>query len=221
MFQTFSFRHVEYLAQAGLWTLALSALALIGGSVLGTGVALARISPVRPIRALSQVYLFIVQGTPLLVLLFIAYFGVAYAGFDVPPLAAASVAFALYAGAFLGDIWRGAIQAVPPGQWESAAALGLTRWRTLRLVVVPQAIRIAVPPTLGFAVQLVKNTALASVIGFVELTRAGQIVANSTFQPLQVFLTVGAMYFVICFTLSLIARQLETRVPSLGPIAIQ
>jgi polar amino acid transport system permease protein len=221
MFQTFSFRHVEYLAQAGLWTLTLSALALVGGSVLGTGVALARISPVRAIRAVSQVYLFVVQGTPLLVLLFIAYFGVAYAGLDVPPLAAASVAFALYAGAFLGDIWRGAIQAVPPGQWESAAALGLTRWRTLRLVVVPQAIRIAVPPTLGFAVQLVKNTALASVIGFVELTRAGQIVANSTFQPLKVFLTVGAMYFVICFTLSLVARQLETRVPRLGPIAIQ
>lgn len=221
MFQTFSFRHVEYLANAGIWTLVLSAIALAGGSVLGAGIALARISPLRPVRALAGAYLFLIQGTPLLVLLFIAYFGVAFAGFDVPPLAAASLAFALYAAAFLGDIWRGAIQAVGRGQWEAASALGLGRWRALRLVVVPQAIRIAVPPTLGFFVQLVKNTALASVIGFIELTRAGQIVSNSTFQPLKVFLTVGAMYFVICFTLSFLTRQLEARVPHIRPIPIQ
>ena len=221
MFQTFSLRHVEYLAQAGTWTLVLSAIALAGGSILGSAVALARISPLRPVRALAQVYLFVIQGTPLLVLLFIAYFGMAFAGLDVPSLVAAAIAFALYAAAFLGDIWRGAMQAVGRGQWEGAAALGLGWWRTLGLVVVPQAIRIAVPPTLGFCVQLVKNTALASVIGFVELTRAGQIVSNSTFQPLKVFLTVGAMYFVICFTLSFVTRQLEARVPHIQPIPIQ
>ncbi len=221
MFQTFSFRHVEYLAQAGLWTLALSAIALIGGSLLGVGVTLARISPIRPVRICGQIYLFIIQGTPLLVLLFIAYFGLAFAGLDVPPLAAAAGAFSLYAAAFLGDIWRGAIQAVGRGQWEGSAALGLGWWRTLRQVVAPQALRIAVPPTLGFIVQLVKNTALASIIGYVELTRAGQIVSNSTFQPLKVFLTVAAMYFVICFTLSLVSRQLEARVPQISPIPVQ
>ena len=221
MFQTFSFRHVEYLAQAGIWTLVLSGVALAGGALFGALVALARISPRRPVRLLAQTYLFIVQGTPLLVLLFIAYFGMAFAGLDVPPLAAAGFAFTLYAAAFLGDIWRGAVQAVGSGQWEGAAALGLGWWRTLGLVIVPQAVRVAVPPTLGFCVQLVKNTALASVIGFVELTRAGQIVSNSTFQPLKVFLTVAAMYFVICFTLSFVARQLEARVPHIRPIAIQ
>jgi polar amino acid transport system permease protein len=221
MFQTFSFRHVEFLAHAGIWTFTLSGIGLLAGAVLGAIVALARISPLRAVRVLAQIYLFAVQGTPLLVLLFIAYFGVAFAGFDVPPLVAASFAFSLYAGAFLGDIWRGAVQAVSRGQWEGAAALGFGWWRTLRLVVVPQAIRIAVPPTLGFCVQLVKNTALASVIGFVELTRAGQIVSNSTFQPLEVFLTVAAMYFVICFTLSFVTRQLEARVPHIRPIAVQ
>jgi polar amino acid transport system permease protein len=221
MFQTFSLRHVEYLAHAGLWTLVLYAVALVGGSLLGVVVTLARISPIRPVRVCAQVYLFIIQGTPLLVLLFIAYFGVAFAGLDVPPLAAAAAAFSLYAAAFLGDIWRGAIQAVGKGQWEGSAALGLSWWRTLRRVIAPQALRIAVPPTLGFVVQLVKNTALASIIGYVELTRAGQIVSNSTFQPLKVFLTVAAMYFIICFTLSLIARQLEARVPQIGPIAVQ
>jgi polar amino acid transport system permease protein len=221
MFQTFSFRHVEFLAEAGRWTLALSGIALVCGAILGALVALARIAPIRPLRYLAQAYIFIVQGTPLLVLLFIAYFGVAFAGFDVPPLVAASFAFTLYAAAFLGDVWRGAIQAVKPGQWEGAAALGLGWWHTLRLVIVPQAIRIAVPPTLGFCVQLVKNTALASVIGFVELTRAGQIVSNSTFQPLKVFLTVAAMYFIICFALSFATRQLEARVPHIRPIPIQ
>lgn len=221
MFQTFSFRHVEYLAQAGTWTIVLSVIALLGGALLGVAVALARISPLRPIRFAAQVYQFVIQGTPLLVLLFIAYFGVAFLGFDVPSLVSAAFAFSLYAGAFLGDIWRGAIQAVGNGQWEGAAALGLGWWRTLQRVIVPQAIRIAVPPTLGFCVQLVKNTALASVIGFVELTRAGQIVSNSTFQPLKVFSTVAAMYFVICFALSAIARQLETKVPHIRPIPIQ
>lgn len=221
MFQTFSWRHVGYLAQAGEWTLLLAAIALAAGAVLGACVALARISRARPVRLMARAYMFLIQGTPLLVLLFVAYFGVAFAGFDVPPLLAASFAFTLYAGAFLGDIWRGAIEAVPRTQWEGAAALGLSRGRILRLVVVPQAVRIAVPPTLGFTVQLVKNTALASVIGFVELTRAGQIVSNSTFQPLGVFLTVGAMYFVICFSLSLVARQLEARVPHLRAVAVQ
>ena len=147
MFQTFSFHHVEYLAAAGLWTLVLSAVGLVGGAILGSIVSLARISPIRAIRYLAQAYLFVIQGTPLLVLLFIAYFGMAFAGFDVAPLVAASCAFALYAAAFLGDIWRGAMQAVGSGQWEGAAALGLGWWRTLRRVVVPQAIRIAVPPT--------------------------------------------------------------------------
>ena len=107
------------------------------------------------------------------------------------------------------------------GQWEGAAALGLGWWPALGKVVLPQAMRIAVPPTLGFVVQLVKNTALASIIGYIELTRAGQIVANTTFQPLPVFLTVAAMYFVICGTLSLVSRQLEARVPQIRPIPIQ
>jgi polar amino acid transport system permease protein len=221
MFQTYSFHHVQYLAQAGLWTLLLSAIALVGGAAFGVFLTLARISPIRPVRVCAQVYIFVIQGTPLLVLLFISYFGLSFAGLDVPPIVAAAGAFSLYAAAFLGDIWRGAIQAVGKGQWEGAAALGLGWWPALGKVVLPQAMRIAVPPTLGFVVQLVKNTALASIIGYIELTRAGQIVANTTFQPLPVFLTVAAMYFVICGTLSLVSRQLEARVPQIRPIPIQ
>ena len=211
MFQTYSLVHVEFLAHAALWTAALAAIALAGGGVGGLLVATARVSRVRPVRATAVAFITVVQGTPLLVQLFLAYFGAAFAGFDVPPLAAAALAFTLYASAFFGDIWRGAIEGVPHGQWEAASALGLGRLAALRLIVVPQAIRPAIPPTVGFIVQLVKNTALASIIGFRELTRAGQIVSNVTFQPLAVFLTVAAFYFVICYPISLASRRLEAR----------
>jgi polar amino acid transport system permease protein len=211
MFQTFSFVHVEFLAHAALWTAALAGIALAGGGVGGLLVAVLRVARARVLRGVGIGFITVVQGTPLLVQLFLAYFGAAFAGLDVPPLAAAALAFTLYASAFFGDIWRGAIEGVPRGQWEAASALGLGRLATLRLIVVPQAIRPAIPPTVGFIVQLVKNTALASIIGFRELTRAGQIVSNVTFQPLPVFLTVAAFYFAICYPISLASRRLEAR----------
>jgi polar amino acid transport system permease protein len=211
MFQTFNFVHVEFLAHAALWTAALAGIALCGGCVGGLLVAACRVSKLRALRIVGVCFITIVQGTPLLVQLFLAYFGAAFAGLDVPPLAAAALAFTLYASAFFGDIWRGAIEGVPHGQWEAASALGFGRLTTLRLIVVPQAIRPAIPPTVGFIVQLVKNTALASIIGFRELTRAGQIVSNVTFEPLPVFLTVAAFYFVICYPISLASRRLEAR----------
>jgi polar amino acid transport system permease protein len=211
MFQTFSFVHIEFLAHAALWTAALAGIALTGGGLGGLLVAVCRVSRLRAPRYAALGFIGLVQGTPLLVQLFLAYFGAAFAGLDVPPLAAAALAFTLYASAFFGDIWRGAIEGVPLGQWEAAAALGLGRLATLRLVIVPQAVKPAIPPTVGFIVQLVKNTALASIIGFRELTRAGQIVSNVTFQPLAVFLTVAAFYFVICYPISLASRRLEAR----------
>jgi polar amino acid transport system permease protein len=211
MFQTFSWTHVGFLAQAAQWTGLLALIALSGGALGGLVIAVLRLSPVRAAQYLSRGFITLVQGTPLLVQLFPAYFGVAFAGLDVPPLAAAALAFTLYAAAFLGDIWRGAVDAIPRGQWEAASALGIGHLATLRLVVVPQAVRPALPPTVGFVVQLVKNTALASIIGFRELTRAGQIVANVTFQPLAVFLTVALFYFAICYPLSLASRRLEAR----------
>jgi polar amino acid transport system permease protein len=211
MFQTFGPAHVMFLAHAGLWTAMLSAVAFGGGMAGGLVVAAFRVARTPWLRRLADGYITVVQGTPLLVQLFLCYFGAAFAGLDVPPLAAAAVAFTLNTAAFLGDIWRGAVEAVPHGQWEAAAALGLGRGRTLRLVVLPQAFLPAIPPTVGFLVQVVKNTALASIIGFRELTRAGQIVANATFQPLSVYVTVAVFYFAICYPLSLASLRLEAR----------
>jgi len=124
MFQHFSLAHVVYLLRATEWTLLLSAVALVFGGIFGAIVALLRISAYSPLRWLARAYIYVVQGTPLLVLLFIAYFGLADLGLDLPPLVAAGVGFTLYASAFLGEIWRGSIEAVGRGQWEGSGALG-------------------------------------------------------------------------------------------------
>ena len=211
MFQTFGLNHVGFLLQSTTWTLLLSAIALVGGAVGGALIALMRISGNRWVDGIARVYIYVLQGTPLLVTLFIVYFGIAGLGFDLPALAAAAIGFTLYSGAFLGEIWRGALEAVGRGQWEGAFALGLGWWRTMQKIVVPPAVRAALPPTVGFCVQLVKNTALASIVGFIELTRAGQIVSSATFQPLQVYLCVAAIYFAICSTLAYASRRLEQR----------
>ena len=203
--------HVFYLLQAARWTILLSLIAIAGGAVLGLALALARVSKLRMLRALAIVYIQIVQGTPLLILLFLSYFGLSLVGLRLDPLVAAGISLTFYVGAFLGEIWRGCIEAVPRTQWEASDCLGLNRFQQYAYVILPQAVRIATPPTVGFMVQVVKNTSLASIIGFVELTRAGQIVNNSTFQPFLVFLFVAAIYFAICYPLSVTSRALERK----------
>jgi len=122
---------------------------------------------------------------------------------------AVTVAYSIYASAFLAEIWRGALQSIPRQQWEAGAALALSFPEQLRHVIMPQAVRVAIPPTVGFLVQLIKNTSLAAVIGFVELTREGQLTTAATFRPFSVFLVVAFIYFLICFPLTLLSRRLE------------
>jgi polar amino acid transport system permease protein len=208
---SFSLTHVGYLAVAAEWTVVLSLLAFAGGAVLGLVLALGRVSTIGALRKLSAAYIQVVQGTPLLVLLFLSYFGISIVGLDVPPLLAAALSLTLYTGAFLGEIWRGCIQSVARTQWEAAECLGMNRFGQYVHVILPQAARIAIPPTVGFTVQVVKNTSLASVIGFLELSRAGQVVNNSTFQPFTVFLVIALMYFALCYPLSLASRHFERK----------
>jgi len=200
-----------YLIMAARWTLALTALAFVGGGLLGMIILLLRVVPVRPVRWVAVGWIQAIQGTPLLAQLFVFFFGFAIFGYRVSPWSAAGVAFSIYASAFLAEIWRGCVEAVPRQQWEASAALGLGFGQQLRYVIVPQAFRISIPPTVGFLVQLVKNTSLASVIGFVELARAGQIVNNSTFEPFAIFTVVAALYFALCYPLSLAARALKRK----------
>jgi len=208
---TFSLLHFEYLLQAAVWTIVLSLVAFVCGGGFGFVIALCRISRSPWLRRIASWYIQIVQGIPLLVVLFLAYFGLAIAGFKLSPLVAAGISFAIYCAAFLGEIWRGCIEAVPKTQWEASECLGFNRFEQLQKVILPQAFKIAIPPTVGFMVQIVKNTSLASVIGFVDLSRAGQIINNSTFQPFTVFGCVALIYFCICYPLSALSKHFERK----------
>jgi polar amino acid transport system permease protein len=194
---------------AARWTVLLSLAAFAGGALVGAALLVARIARVRGAARGAALYVQLFQGTPLLMQLFLAYFGLALVGLDVPAWAAACLALTLYSSAFLTEIWRGCVEAIPRGQWEAADSLALDLRQTLLHVIAPQALRIAIPPTVGFAVQVIKGTALASVLGFIELTKAGTMISNATFRPFTVYACVALLYFALCFPVSAWARRLE------------
>lgn len=198
------------------WTLLLSLVAFVGGGIGGFAVALCRASENRVPRVVATGFIEAFRGTPLLLQLFMIYYGLALLDFPLDPWLAVAVGFTLNASAFLGEIWRGCIQAVPKGQSEAAFALGLHRWPVMLTVVLPQAVRIAIPPTVGFLVQLIKGTSLAAIIGFTELSRTGQVLSNITYKPLLVYSVVGAVYFVVCWPVSLFGRVMERRLAAAG-----
>jgi polar amino acid transport system permease protein len=203
--------HMLYLLQGAAWTVGLSLIAFVGGGLVGLLVALCRVSPLKPLRLATAAYVQLVQGTPLLVILFMSFFGLPAIGLKISPLSAAAASLTVYVSAYLGEIWRGCIESVPRAQWEAAECLALTRVQRMRLVILPQAVRIATPPTVGFMVQIIKNTSLASVVGFVELARSGQIINNSVFEPFLVYVIIAALYFAMCFPLSRWSQRLEQR----------
>ena len=196
---------------AARWTVLLSLIAFVGGTIVGLALLVARIAKLRGADVLVGAYVQLFQGTPLLMQLFLAYFGLGLLGINVSPWVAAALALTLYTSAFLTEIWRGCVAAVAKGQWEASSALALNLREQLVHVIGPQALRVAIPPTVGFLVQVIKGTALASVIGFVELTKAGSMISNATFKPFVVFSCVALLYFVLCFPVSLYAKNLERK----------
>lgn len=202
------------LLAAGLGgTLILSGLSLLFGGLFGLAIALSRISPLAFVARATGLYIQLLQGIPLLVLMGLCFYGPSLMGItSVAPLTAATLAMTLYTSAYLGEIWRGSLQSVPRPQWEAAVCLGLSRWQRMTRVIVPQAVRIATPPTVGFMVQVVKNTSVASlVVGFAELSYNAKILNNATFQPFLYFGLAGMLYFAVCYPLSRQARALERK----------
>ncbi|MCZ4316722.1 amino acid ABC transporter permease [Comamonadaceae bacterium G21597-S1] len=212
VFRSFGSDELALLLQGAQWTVGLSLMAFVGGSVFGLLIAVMRVSAFKPFNLLAIGYIQIIQGTPLLGQLFVCFFGLSILGYDVSPWVAAAISLTCFSSAFLGEIWRGCIQAVPKQQWEASVALGMSPAQQYRHVILPQAIRIAIPSTVGFMVQIIKNTSLASTIGFVELLRAGQTVNAATLQPFTVYLVVAGIYFCLCFPLSTYSRILEQNV---------
>lgn len=202
---------VRQLLLALRWTVGLSLIAFAGGSAVGLVLLVARLAKLPGAAVCVSLYVQLFQGTPLLMQLFICYFGLAMLGVDASPLLAASICLTLYTSAYLTEIWRGCVIAIPRGQWEAAASLAMNLREQLQHIIVPQATRIAIAPTVGFLVQVIKGTALTSVIGFVELTKAGQMIANATYEPFLVYSCVGLMYFALCYPLSIWSRRIERR----------
>jgi polar amino acid transport system permease protein len=196
---------------AARWTVALSLVAFIGGGLVGLALLLLRVSKLRGARTFVAGYVQLFQGTPLLMQLFLAYFGLALFGFKTSAWFAAAFALTLYTSAFLTEIWRGCVEAIPRGQWEAGQSLALNFRELLRYIILPQAGRIAIAPTVGFLVQVIKGTALASVIGFIELTKAGSMITNATFAPFLTYSCVALLYFALCYPISYTAKRLELK----------
>ena len=203
---------VRNLLLALRWTVGLSLLAFLGGGLVGAALVVLRQNRSALANAAVAGYVQLFQGVPLLVQLFLAYYGLGLLGIDTTPWVAAGMALTLYSSAYLCDIWCGCLAAIARGQWEASASLALSFSEQLRYVILPQALKVAVPPTVGFLVQVIKGTALASVIGFMELTKVGKTIANATFSPFLVFSCVALMYFVLCYPVSRYARYLERKI---------
>jgi polar amino acid transport system permease protein len=193
------------------WTVVLSMVGFICGCACGLCVALARTCGLPLLQRVVAAYIAVFQGTPLLMQLFVVYYGLALVGLRLDAWVAVAIGLTLHASAYLGEIWRGAIEAVPRGQTEAAKALSLRYTSRMKDVILPQALRISLPATIGFLVQLIKGTSLASIVGFTELTRAGNIISNQIFEPLTVFGVVGALYFLMCLPLTVLGARMERK----------
>jgi polar amino acid transport system permease protein len=202
-------KYLPSLAVSAANTLLLFLACAAIGAVLGLVVAIMRTARLAVLREISRLFIFVIQGTPALLLLFIVHYGIATLGIRLPPALSATVALSLYAAGFLGEIWRGAIEAVPRTQWEAARSLGFARTQALLLLIAPQAIWIALPATVGFLVSLMKVTSLAAIIGVVELTKSGMVIANLSFEPMIVYGLIAATYFAMCWPMSVLSRHLE------------
>lgn len=206
------------LANGMKWTVLLTLVGFAGGGVGGLLVALGRVSSRRWLSIAAAGLIEIFRGTPLLLQLFVVFYGLSVLGFSLSAWTSVAICMTLNASAFLGEIWRGSIQALPAGQTEAARALGIHYWPRMLHVVLPQALKISLPATVGFLVQLLKGTSLASIVGFAELMRSGAIVSNATFNPLLVYSVVALGYFLLCWPLSLYGRRMERRLAG-APVA--
>ncbi|HBK60910.1 MAG TPA: amino acid ABC transporter permease [Firmicutes bacterium] len=197
-------------------TLMLTAITAFGGLVFGLVLGLLKTFPHSKIaNAIGALYTYVFRGTPLLLQIFIFYFGLPILGFDTSPLQSVSIALVAYSSAYIGEILRGSIQSIDKGQWEASASLAFTYWQQMRRVILPQAFKISIPPLVGFLVSIIKGTSLTSIVGYIELTKSGTIVLQATYQPFLVYAIVCLFYFALCYPLSLLGSRLERRfIPS-------
>jgi len=193
-------------------TLLLCVCAMLTGAVIGIVIGLLRTCNFAFLRWIAWLYIYIIRGTPLLMQLFLVYYGLPLLiGYSIPAFTTAVLGLSLYAGAYLAEIVKSGILAIDSGQAEAARVLGMNGFQEFRYIIFPQALKIIIPPATGFFIALVKNSSLVSAIGFTELTRAGKLIIARTFQPFEMYLIIGIIYFIVCFFLSKYSAKLERR----------
>jgi len=203
------------LLDATQFTIYLSLIAFVGGGMIGVAITLARISGRKGWARFATSYIWCFQSVPLLMLLFLSGLGVPrLLGQDVNPWVSATASLTLYASAYLAEVWRGAIHAIPQGQWEGGYSVGMRFFPVLRAIILPQAMRVALAPTVGFSVQIIKGTSLAYIIGFNDLMNIGKRWANAPVDGTEAFIIYPLMaliYFSLCFPLSRLAIHFERK----------
>lgn len=212
MFEPFGFKHILPLLRGVLTTLRVCGITILFATVIGVIAGWASLSGNRVVRSVSKAYVNIMRGIPLLVILFIAYYGIPIlTGVDISKNMASIGGLTIYAGAYIAEIVRGSLLAVPAGQTEAAQALGMNEFQKMFIVIIPQAVRSMLPPFVGFIVSLVKDSSLISTIGYIDLMRYGKIVSNLTLSPFTTYLCVAALYFIICFFFTRLSAYLEKK----------
>lgn len=208
------------IAKTSLWpmlegaimnTIPLTLLSFVFGLILAVLTALARISHMKLLQAIARVYVSIIRGTPLLVQLFIIFYGLPNVGITLDPFISAVIGFSLSVGAYASEIIRAAILSIPKGQWEAGYSIGMTYTQALRRIILPQAARVSVPPLSNSFISLVKDTSLASLVLVTELFRRAQEIAARNYEFLLVYTEAAIIYWVICFFLSILQQYMERR----------
>lgn len=201
-----------YLLEGAVSTLRLTFFSVLIGLIIGTFVGMGRLSKYKFLNIPATVYVEFIRGTPLLVQLFIIYFGLPQLGINLPKYPAAIVALGINSGAYIAEIVRAGIQSVPKGQYEASRSLGMTHGQTMRYIILPQAFRNILPALGNEFIAMTKDSSLASIIGVTELMRTGQIVISRTFQSFSIYGGVAVIYFAMTFTMSRIVRWIEKKV---------
>ncbi len=212
--QLFTYPNLILLFEGALVTIGLSLIGFVGGTLIGVIMVALRSVPGAlgwPAKLLSIVYVDTLRRVPLLVILLFGFFGISLFGFEVSALSAAAFGVVAFAGAYMAENIRGGLEAIRKQQWEAGAALGLTGYQQLRIVVLPQALRVIIPPSVGFFVGLIKDTSVATIVGFVELTHAGVIIRYRIGESFTVFAAIMALYFLMCYPVARIGQHLERR----------
>lgn len=203
-------QYFPLIAAATVRTVQISVVSIVFGSILGAAAGLCRVQPIRPLRLFAASYVELLRNIPLMLVLYLIYFGMG-AFFPVNPFWASVVGLSVFEGAYVAEIVRAGVESIERGQMEAARSLGMSYLQSMRHVIAPQAVRRSLPPLTGQFVSLIKDSSLASLVSYEELMLVGRQVNSRIFSPFEVFLTIGAIYFAICLTLSLLSRWQESR----------